>query len=69
MKQCAKLAQCPFFHERLPNMPSMVEAIKRKYCTGDSSGCARLQVSLAGKTVPPDLFPNHAHRIAALLAS
>lgn len=67
MKECEKLPKCPFFHDKLPNMPTMVEALKRMYCLGDNAGCARHQVSAAGKPVPTDLFPNHLHRVVALL--
>ncbi len=68
-QQCEKLTDCPFFNHRLPNMPTMVEAIKRTYCLDTSTECARYQVSTAGKQVPADLFPNHRHRVAALLRS
>lgn len=67
MQRCEKLVKCPFFHETLPSMPSMAEALKNKYCLGDNSGCARFLVSKAGKPVPPDLFPNHAHRVKLLV--
>ena len=67
MAQCEKLPKCPFFYDKLPNMPTMVEALKRTYCLSGGSGCARLQVSVAGKPVPTDLFPNHTHRVAALI--
>jgi hypothetical protein len=64
---CEKLSPCPFFHENLPNMPSASDALKQRYCLGDPSGCARFQVSKAGKSVPPDLFPNHQHRVAGIV--
>lgn len=66
-KECEKLAGCPFFHDKLPNMPTMVESLKRMYCLGDNSKCARHLVSGAGKPVPTDLFPNHRHRVAGLI--
>jgi hypothetical protein len=63
---CVKLPACPFFHENLPNMPGAADALKQRFCLGSSAGCARFQVSTAGKPVPPDLFPNHQHRVAKL---
>ena len=69
MKRCANLDQCPFFNETLPNMPTMAESIKRKYCLGEFEQCARLLVKNGGKPVPVDLFPNHGHRVAAILRS
>jgi hypothetical protein len=69
MSNCGKLEKCPFFHEKLPSMPSMAETLKRKYCLGTFAECARFKVSNAGKTVPADLFPNHAHRVNLLTKS
>jgi hypothetical protein len=67
MAACAKLSGCPFFHDKMANMPSAADALKNSFCLGDHSGCARWLVSSAGKPVPSDLFPNHKHRVAALL--
>lgn len=67
MQRCQNLDRCPFFNETLPNMPTMAESLKRKYCLDDFDTCARLQVSKAGRPVPPDLFPNHGHRVAMIL--
>lgn len=67
MSKCEKLAGCPFFNDKMPNMPNVVEAIKARFCLGDSSGCARYQVGKAGKFVPSDLYPTHNHRVAAII--
>jgi len=64
---CAKLSGCPFFHDKMANMPSAADALKSKFCLGDFNPCARFQVSSAGKPVPVDLFPNHQHRVKALV--
>jgi len=64
---CAKLSGCPFFHDKMANMPSAADALKNTFCLGDFRPCARFQVSSAGVAVPPDLFPNHAHRVKALV--
>jgi hypothetical protein len=66
---CAKLSGCPFFHDKMANMPSAADALKNKFCLGDFNPCARYQVSSAGQQVPSDLFPNHSHRVKALLAA
>jgi hypothetical protein len=63
---CPKLSGCPFFHDKMANMPSAADVLKGKYCLNDYQQCARHQVSGAGVTVPGDLFPNHGHRVKAL---
>lgn len=67
MGQCPKLSGCPFFHDKMANMPSAAEALKSAFCLHDNSGCARFLVSSAGKPVPADLFPNHTHRVKSIL--
>lgn len=64
---CAKVSACPFFHDKMANVPAAADALKTKYCLGDFNPCARWQVSQSGKPVPADLFPNHAHRVKALI--
>jgi hypothetical protein len=65
--ECEKLSKCPFFSDRLPNMPAVAGLLKQTYCLGDKVSCARYQVSMAGVPVPPDLFPNEVGRIAQIL--
>jgi methyl-accepting chemotaxis protein len=67
MPNCEKLEKCPFFADRLANMPTIAEVLKKQYCLGDKTTCARYIVSLAGKPVPSDLFPNQTSRIPELL--
>ena len=69
MADCAKLPACPFFHNKMANMPAAADALKRSFCQGKFVDCARFQVSKAGKQVPTDLFPNQKHRVATLLKS
>ncbi len=70
MAQCECLEGCPFFHDKMENMPAMAEIYKTKYCLGSSDTCARHVVfSTLGKPkVPSDLYPNdmaYAKRIIA----
>ncbi len=67
MAECEKLAKCPFFAGKMANMPSVAELLKRNYCLGDKTLCARYQVASAGKTVPFDLFPNDTDRVREIL--
>ncbi|MBN2715593.1 MAG: hypothetical protein JXX14_07035 [Deltaproteobacteria bacterium] len=69
MAQCECLEKCIFFHDKMGNMPSMAEIMKKKYCLGDSNNCARHIVFKAkGKgSVPADLFPNQLDRAEKLI--
>ena len=64
MADCEKLATCPFFNDKLANMPTVAELYKKNYCHGDSGECARyiVAVKLGSDRVPADLFPNMTAR-------
>jgi hypothetical protein len=55
--ECDRLNTCPFFADRMANMPNVAEVVKRMYCLGDKTQCARYQLASAGVAVPPDPFP------------
>ncbi len=65
--ECDRLKTCPFFSDRMANMPNVSEALKRIYCVGDKTQCARYQLASAGVPVPPDLFPQDTDRARDLL--
>jgi len=69
MAECQNLAGCPFFNDRMANMPFTAEMIKRKLCKGDNTGCARYMVSKAvGKEhVPANLIPNQVDRAEEII--
>lgn len=71
MADCECLPGCPFFNDRMAQMPVMADVIKKKYCRGDNAHCARHMVKVARGTagVPIDLFPNQQDRAKALLLS
>jgi hypothetical protein len=64
MPDCERLATCPFFNDKMANMPAMSGIYKQKYCREDYQNCARYMVFVArGKeAVPRDLFPNQLSR-------
>ncbi len=68
---CECLAGCPFFNDKMKNMPSMAEHMMKKYCRADWSSCARHMVfSTLGKpAVPADLFPAQKDRAKELLGA
>jgi hypothetical protein len=70
MADCALLAKCIFFNDKMASMPAAAEVMKKKYCLKDSSTCARFMVcsALGREKVPGDLFPNHVDRAKGILA-
>ncbi|GAB6062971.1 hypothetical protein [Deferrisoma palaeochoriense] len=71
MTKCECLPRCPFFNDKMANMPRMAETYKKRYCLGDNSQCARYMVFKAWgrERVPPDLFPNQRERARQLLGN
>jgi hypothetical protein len=65
--ECEKLSKCPFFNQRMNNMPAVADMMKKKYCLSEKAECARYQVSAAGLEVPHDLFPHDTERARELL--
>lgn len=68
---CECLETCPFFHDRMKNMPTMASVLKQQYCLGDWSACARCMVFIefGREAVPSDLFPDETQRAIELLES
>lgn len=67
MAECEKLQKCPFFNEKMAAMPAVIDMMKKRYCLGDKSECARYRVATAGVEVPSDLFPHERERAKELL--
>ena len=69
MSECECLAKCPFFNDKMANMPSMASLLKQKYCMDEWRACARHRVfvELGREAVPVDLFPNQEDQATAVL--
>ena len=69
MSDCECLGACPFFHDKMENMPSMAQMLKDRYCHDAWTDCARHQVfvRLGREGVPADLFPNQDARVTEIL--
>jgi hypothetical protein len=69
MAECALLAKCIFFNDKMASMPVASEMMKKKYCMKDSSTCARFMVfsALGREKVPVDLFPNNPERAKSVI--
>ncbi|HEV2470608.1 MAG TPA: hypothetical protein VGS78_15565 [Candidatus Sulfotelmatobacter sp.] len=48
-------------------MPNVSEVMKRTYCLGDKTLCARYQLGAAGVAVPGDLFTQDAARMREIM--
>jgi hypothetical protein len=71
MKKCAIINGCPFFNDQVPRMHTAGERedMKRKFCCGGSSQCARYIVAkaLGLEKVPANLFPADLFRVCIIL--
>ncbi len=69
MADCEMLSKCLFFNNQMANMPAMAEMMKKKYCRGDNTKCARYLVCtrLGREKVPADLTPAQIERAEAML--
>lgn len=69
MADCDFLALCPFFNDKMENMPSAADMMKKLYCKWNYSQCARYMVAtaLGREKIPADLFPSDASRAEILL--
>jgi hypothetical protein len=67
MGKCERLEKCPFFNDKLANMPKTAELIKKNNCLSDPQKCARYIVFKAGLNVPQDLFPYDLERAEKIL--
>ncbi len=68
-KECEKLKGCPFFNEKMKNMPATASGYKRKFCLGNNTTCARYIVSqkLGNVEELQGLFPNQFNRVEGIL--
>jgi hypothetical protein len=71
MPQCPSLAKCPFFNDKMANMPAVADMIKKRYCLTDNADCARWMVrqALSPEKVPPNLYPKDSERAKAIIAA
>lgn len=67
--ECPSINGCPFFNDKLKDMPSMSNIYKRNYCKNEYKKCARYLVSttIGKENVPLDLFPNQEERAKEII--
>jgi len=71
MAECECVGGCVFFNDKMTNMPQLAESMKKKYCMGDNTQCARFMVfqKLGKPMVPADLFPNQMEKAKSVIAT
>jgi hypothetical protein len=71
MKKCSITDECPFFKDQLPKMHTAKERedMRRKFCGGGSTQCARFIVAEAMglDEVPGNLFPDDLFKVSIIL--
>ena len=71
MCKCTYWGKCPFLKEMMGGMPHATERLKKIFCDGRFTECARYQVyeALGLDKVPFDLYPSMRSRAEAIIAS
>ncbi len=69
MADCECLPGCPFFNDKMGDMPSTANLMKKTYCQGNWSTCARHIVfeKLGRDAVPNTLYPNMKDKAMEIL--
>ena len=69
MADCECIGGCPFFHDKMADMPATADMYKNQYCKDGFEKCARYMIFKAkGKSsVPADLFPNQQERAKGII--
>ena len=59
MARCRYTETCPFFTAGVGYSPGLFEAMRDRYCLGDSDDCARLlAITVVGReNVPAEMLP------------
>ena len=68
---CECLEKCPFFNDKMADMPSMSDLLKDRYCRGEWQSCARYRVfkAVGRDSVPSDLYPAQADKVDGIIAA
>ncbi len=71
MAKCTYWGKCPFLKEMMVGMPHATERLKKLFCDGEYTACARYTVyeALGVDAVPFDLYPSMKSRAESIIAS
>jgi len=66
---CRFTPYCPFFNDKLADMPAMAASMKMRFCEGEYENCARYMVLIehGPKYVPDTLFPANLEQAEQIL--
>jgi hypothetical protein len=69
MFECDIIKECPFYNDRMLNMPAFSNSMKKIFCHVDNSDCARhmIKETLGLMKIPHDLFPNESERAREII--
>jgi hypothetical protein len=69
MADCKYMPECPFYNDRLPDMPERSEFYKMEFCHKRPPTCARFQMheQLGLKSIPDDIMPKDEDRVKDFL--
>jgi len=69
MTDCEFLEKCPFFNDKLTNMPTASDMMKKMYCKWNHTKCARFKIAttMGRSAVPNNMFPSDTLRADELL--
>jgi hypothetical protein len=67
---CEFLDNCPFFNDRMDNMPAATVVFKKIYCQGNNNNCARYMIAkrLGVDNIPSDVYPNNRKAAVKIIA-
>jgi len=70
VSECECLSECPFFNNKMKNMPRVADVMMDYYCLRQWQSCARHRVfeKLGVDAVPDDLFPNMSEDAEEILS-
>jgi len=70
MADCERLTECMFFNDKLENMPAVAVLLRKLFCHGEYTRCARYRVTkaLGNENIPSDLFPGNSLRARVILS-
>jgi hypothetical protein len=67
---CEFLDNCPFFNDRMDNMPTVSGVYKKIYCHGNNENCARYMIAkrLGVESIPSTVYPNNRDAAAKVIS-
>ncbi|QGU94880.1 hypothetical protein GOM49_06990 [Clostridium bovifaecis] len=69
MPECPILKTCPFFNDKLLNVPICLDVYKKSCCLDENLRCARFVVArfLGISSVPYELLPNEMDKAEEII--